>query len=241
VAEPGIRAIVLDFNGTLAQDEHLMPPLFIEVFASIGARLTLEEYHRVFAATPDREMFAIALERAGLPPDEARRDELVRVRRERYLAAALRDPPISAPALAFVHAAAGRVELAIASGASREEIEQVLESVGIRDRFPVVVSIDDVSRGKPDPEGFRRALAQLNAVTSADPPIAPSQAVAVEDATAGARAALAAGMRVAAIRGPGYDPESGVAALIVDRLDPGALEQMLALGRPAGPGGADGR
>jgi len=92
------------------------------------------------------------------------------------------------------------------------------------------VSIDDVRHGKPDPEGFTRALAQLNAVTGADPPIEPRQTVAVEDATGGAQAARAAGMRVAAIRGMGYDPASGYADIVIDRLDPAALDLMLAIG-----------
>jgi beta-phosphoglucomutase-like phosphatase (HAD superfamily) len=53
--------------------------------------------------------------------------------------------------------------------------------------------------------------------------------VAVEDATDGALAARAAGMRVAAIRGLGYDETSGYADLLIDRLDLAALEQILAL------------
>lgn len=46
----------------------------------------------------------------------------------------------------------------------------------------------------------------------------------------GAQAAHAAGMRVAAIRGLGYDGASGYADVVVDRLDPDSLELMLALG-----------
>jgi hypothetical protein len=57
----------------------------------------------------------------------------------------------------------------------------------------------------------------------------PEQTVAVEDATAGAQAARVAGMRVAAIRGLGYDPSSGYADVIIDRLAPEALEPILAV------------
>ena len=225
-----IRAIVLDFNGTLAQDDHLVAPLYVEMFASLGIPLTVEEYHREFAATTDRDVAELALRRAGLPVDETRRETLVAARLEGYLAAVADEPPIAEHALDFVRAAAARVELAITSGAFRREIEHVLSAAGIRDCFTAVVSIDDVAKGKPDPEGFSRALAEVNALTGVEPPIEPGQTVAVEDATEGARAARAAGMRVAAIRGLGYDPASGYADVVVERLDRAALSQMLALG-----------
>ena len=225
-----IRAIVLDFNGTLAQDDHLVAPLYVEMFASLGLPLTVEEYHREFAAIPDRDVAELALRRAGLPVDETRRETLVAARLEGYLAAVADEPPIAEHALDFVRAAAARVELAITSGAFRREIEHVVSAAGIRDCFTAIVSIDDVANGKPDPEGFSRALAEVNALTGVEPPIEPGQTVAVEDATEGARAARAAGMRVAAIRGLGYDPASGYADVVVERLDRAALSQMLALG-----------
>jgi beta-phosphoglucomutase len=228
-----VRAIVLDFNGTLAQDDHLVGPLYVDTFASVGADLTIEEYHRDLAAMPDRDVFELAIRRAGLPMDIARRDELVTARLEGYLAAVAQAPPIAEHAIAFVRAAAERVPLAIASGAFRREIEHVLNAAGLRDRFQAVVSIDDVRNGKPDPEGFTQALARVNTVTGAHPPIEPRQTVAVEDATGGARAARAAGMRVAAIRGLGYDLESGYADIVIDRLDPVALDLILAIGSTA--------
>ena len=183
-----IRAIVLDFNGTLAQDDHLVAPLYVEMFASLGLPLTVEEYHREFAAIPDRDVAELALRRAGMPVDETRREALVTARLEGYLAAVADEPPIAEHALDFVRAAAARVELAITSGAFRREIEHVVSAAGIRDCFTAVVSIDDVAKGKPDPEGFSRALAEVNALTGVEPPIEPGQTVAVEDATEGAHA-----------------------------------------------------
>lgn len=234
MAEPGaasrpVRAIVLDFNGTLAQDDHLVAPLYVETFASVGVPLTVEQYHRELSALPDRDVFELALSRAGLPSDAARRDALVRARVEGYLDAVASAQPIDASAAAFVRAASERVALAIASGAFRREIEYVLEAAGLSEHFPVIVSIEDVTNGKPDPEGFSRALAQLNEALAPEPPLEPYEAVAIEDATGGALAARAAGMRVAAIRGLGYDPTSGYADLVIERLDQPALEAILSI------------
>jgi HAD superfamily hydrolase (TIGR01509 family) len=222
-----IRAIVLDFNGTLAQDDHLVAPLYVEMFASVGVSLTTEQYHREFAAMPDREVSEEALRRAGLPADDTCRDQLVTSRLEGYLEAVTGRPPIDQHALDFVRAAAQRVHLAITSGAFRREIEHVLDAAGLREHFDAIVTIDDVTHGKPDPEGFLTALEQINRASGKA--IEPAQTVAVEDATDGALAARAAGMRVAAIRGLGYDETSGYADLLIDRLDLAALEQILAL------------
>jgi beta-phosphoglucomutase-like phosphatase (HAD superfamily) len=121
------------------------------------------------------------------------------------------------------------VPLAIASGAFRREIDHVLLAAGLAEHFPVLVAIEDVTNGKPDPEAFLRALAGLNALRRDGPMIAPQQAVAIEDATDGARAAYAAGMRVVAIRGLAYDESSGLADLVIERLDRSALEPILSL------------
>lgn len=221
---------MLDFNGTLAQDDHLVAPLYVDVFASIGAPLTVAEYHRELAAMPDREVFELALRRAGLPVEPERRDGLIRARRDGYMAAVGQAPPVSADAVAFVRAAAARVPLAIASGAFRSEIASVLRRAGIADKFAAIVTIDDVTHGKPHPEGFLRALEGINERIGSARAITAAEVVAVEDATDGARAARAAGMRVAAIRGPGYDSASELAELVIERLDPDALGQLLALG-----------
>jgi beta-phosphoglucomutase len=233
VADPArdaIRAIVLDFNGTLAQDDHLVAPLYVDMFASVGVSLTAEDYHRDLGAMPDREVAELALRRAGLARDEALRDALIRARLDAYLEAVAEDTPIAEHALEFVRAAAARVPLAVTSGAFRREIEHVLTAAGVRGYFATVVAIDDVRNGKPDPEGFELALSEINALTRTDPPIAPRQVVAVEDATDGALAARAAGMRVAAIRGLAFDPTSTHADLVIERLDRDALDEMLALG-----------
>jgi sugar-phosphatase len=55
----------------------------------------------------------------------------------------------------------------------------------------VLVTADQVTRGKPDPEGYLRAAALLGA--------APADCVVLEDAPAGVAAGLAAGMRVVAV------------------------------------------
>ncbi|MFT4220950.1 MAG: HAD-IA family hydrolase [Microbacterium sp.] len=78
-------------------------------------------------------------------------------------------------------------------------------------RPDVVVTFDDVERGKPDPEPFARAAALLG--------VAGADCVAFEDAPAGIVAAQGAGCAVVAITGTHDTAELGAADLVVDRLD----------------------
>ena len=163
-----IRAVVLDFNGTLAQDDHIVAPLYVEMFASVGVSLTVEDYHREFAAMPDERAAEVALRRAGLAVDEARRDALVRARLEGYMAAVIDEPPISSPRSSSSARPSPRGSTsAITSGAFRSEIEHVVSAAGVRDYFKALVSIDDVANGKPDPEEFVQALLRAERVRAA--------------------------------------------------------------------------
>ncbi|MDQ6730488.1 MAG: HAD-IA family hydrolase [Actinomycetota bacterium] len=140
----------------------------------------------------------------------------MRERIGRYRMAVSDHHPVAEDTVAFMHALATQVPVGIASGAFREEIVHVLELTGLAGLVSVIVSIDEVRDEKPHPESFITALAHINR----DRPeaFAPEHTVVIEDATDGARAARAAGMRCVAIRGSAYEEATGLAELVVDRL-----------------------
>lgn len=170
-------------------------------------------------------MFESLFRARGRPLEAATADRLLRDRVERYKSAVSDDHRVSDDTVAFVRALAAEVPVGIASGAFREEIVHVLELAGLVELVSVIVAIDEVRAGKPDPESFTAALARIN--RDRTEAIAPDLTVVVEDATDGARAAAAAGMRCIAIRGRAYDEESGVAELVVDRLTPDLARTLL--------------
>lgn len=77
------------------------------------------------------------------------------------------------------------VKMAVASSSHRGPIQRNLERSGIRPYFDVVVTGEDVSRGKPDPEPFLAAAAGLG--------LDPSDCYVFEDSFNGVRAGRAAG------------------------------------------------
>jgi beta-phosphoglucomutase len=209
------RAVILDFNGTLAQDEAVLIGIYEELLEEHGVPFDSSEYPR-YAGLPDQAMFESLFQAHGRPLEAATADRLVRDRVERYRSAVSDGHPIAHDTVAFVRAIAAQVPVGIASGAYREEIEHVLELADLVEHVSVIVSIDEVRAGKPDPESFTAALARIN--RERREAIAPEHTVVVEDATDGVRAAAAAGMPCVALRGRGYDEDSGAAELVVDRL-----------------------
>ena len=177
-----MRALLLDFNGTLSDDEPLLCRIFQELFEDAGRPVTEEEYYDRLAGFSDAEIIRMWLGR----------DDPALLRRKTVRYRELADgSTVSEEARAAVRWAAERAELAVVSGSAREEIEPVLEVAGVRDAFAVIVSVDDIRRSKPDPEGYLLALHLLG--------LEPRHAAAVEDSEAGVAAAKAAGLYCAAV------------------------------------------
>ncbi len=191
------RAVIFDFNGTLSDDEPILQRVFGEIFmAYLGWRMPPEEYYARLAGRSDREIVeAVVGERVRDAEDTGPLVErLLALRRERYLRMVEEECPIrpATEALVEVLAADGHA-LAIVTGAQRGDVEFVLSRSAVGRHFGVVVTEEDVARGKPDPEGFLAAARLLGA--------SPEETVVFEDSVAGVRAARAAGMRCIAVAG----------------------------------------
>lgn len=75
---------------------------------------------------------------------------------------------------------------AVVSGSTKNDVETILEEAFGKDRFDVTITADDIEKGKPDPSAFLEALKQMK--------ISPKDAVVVENAPLGIRAANSAGI-----------------------------------------------
>lgn len=208
-------ALVFDFNGTLSHDEPLLFAIYAELFAEHGKPLTQDEYVAMLAGNTEEHIIGTWLGVEG-----AELERLMEVRIERYCALA-DGSTISEDLRAIVRAAAARVPIALVSGAYRREIEPVLAGAGIAECFTAVVTADDVSEGKPHPEGYRLALGRL------DPALRADDVVAFEDTEAGVASAKAAGLRCVAVRGTLPDARLAQADELVDAIDAALVERLL--------------
>jgi HAD superfamily hydrolase (TIGR01509 family) len=197
-----LRAIIFDFNGVIINDEPLHLELLRRVLTEEGLAVTDQEYHEKYLGYDDRGCFIAALTDAGRKPlatNTAFISELI-ARKAAYYQAAIDERYLLFPGVVeMVRHLAARLPLAIASGALRQEIELVLARGGIRDCFQAIIAAEDVSACKPHPEGYIKALAALNLLTTAQRSIEPSECLVIEDSIAGIEAAHGAGMRCLAV------------------------------------------
>jgi beta-phosphoglucomutase len=86
-----------------------------------------------------------------------------------------------------------RIALAVATSASATRTRSTLQRLQLSNHFDVVVTGDDIDKGKPDPAIYRLACQRLG--------VSPESALAFEDAVSGIRAAKGAGVRCIAVSG----------------------------------------
>ncbi|SIO55983.1 haloacid dehalogenase superfamily, subfamily IA, variant 3 with third motif having DD or ED [Singulisphaera sp. GP187] len=237
-----IRAVIFDFNGVLVDDEYLHFDMFREVLAAEGVTITDRDYHERYLGLDDRGCFEAALIDGGQEADQERLDALIARKAVRYAEEAgigLRFFPGAADCLA---ALAGRWPLAINSGALRPEIEFALGLIGSRERVGAIVSAEDTSRCKPDPQGYLLALAALRDDPGAGvPDLDAGECLVIEDSLAGVASAKGAGMFAVGVSNTYRADElegAGADAVLpgVDHLTPVWIEAQFARDRNSGAG-----
>ena len=159
----------------------------------------------MYVGLDDVGMFRAFAERRGLPGDAAWVRQMVTSKAARMQALLAEGSPLFAGAADRIRELAAVVPVAIASGALRHEILQVLEGAGLTSAFSVIVAAGETPRGKPAPDPYARAVDLLGRQTARA--MNPSQVVAVEDTIQGLASARDAGLRTVAVTTT-YPPET---------------------------------
>ena len=216
--------LAFDLDGTLADTEVLKAESYAwaarHLRPGVEHAAVVDAYTATCVGRSREEIARSLLYRFGLE-DAARRhdggvapwESYVGLRLERYRAV-LADQDLvrrrARPAAGLVARAreAARA-VALVTTSDRRNTDLVLGALGLAGAFDAVVTADDVARTKPSPEGYRLALAQTGSEGA--------RSLAVEDSPAGIRAALAAGLGVAAV------PDAFTAAGVRQLVEGGAL------------------
>lgn len=82
---------------------------------------------------------------------------------------------------------AGKVRIGVVSGGSRRTVQKTLTVLGILDLVEILVCAGETEHGKPYPDPFLKAAADLG--------VTPEQCIVFEDGDAGVQSAIAAGMK----------------------------------------------
>jgi beta-phosphoglucomutase len=204
-----LAAIIFDFDGIIVDTEPLHYRAFQEILIPLGLGYSWEVYLRSYIGFDDRDAFRDAFQTAGRSLKDRELQALVKgkgVAFQRIVASGVEVYP---GVVELVRSIAGRLPLALCSGALPSDIDPILKQLGIAGLFDVIVTAADVQASKPDPESYALAVAGLNSVHP-DREIVPGFCLAIEDTPAGIASARGAGLKVLAVTNS-Y-PEENLAA-----------------------------
>lgn len=211
-----LQAIVFDFDGVIADSEPLHLKAFQQALAEEGVVLDRDEYFARYLGYDDVGAFAALARDRGLPWTEREVTALVARKGTKLQTLLAGDEVLFPGAAEFVRAAAAEVPVAIASGALRHEIVQIVEAAGLRQQFTTIVASGDTPQSKPSPAPYLLAFKQLRDETKR--PLEARRCVAIEDSVWGLESARGAGLRCVGVTSSYPAAELVGAELIIDGL-----------------------
>ena len=188
----GTRAVIFDFDGTLANSEPVHEEAIRAVVEPLGWWSDEPGLFERYIGTSDRFCFRDLGERAGQAVTEEHLDGLVEAKRVLYLEM-LAEGRVKAfeGALELVRSCAQRGPIAVCSGSRTQTIEPTLDRFGVLGLLNALVGADQVANAKPHPESYALTCERLG--------LSPEECVAIEDTDHGIAAATGAGIRTIAV------------------------------------------
>ena len=183
-----VRGIIFDMDGVIVDSEPRHQQAFLEVFAELGYADSHGVDFDLYLGKTDRAVWQDFLKRNQ---SAETLEALLRRKELRLIELIQSDRPLFEPIPELLRDLALDYSLSVASGSPHRVIEAVLALEDLSRYFPVVVSAEDVPRGKPAPDIFLEAAYRMK--------MDPTELCVVEDSAAGVAAAKAAGMQVIAI------------------------------------------
>ena len=203
-------AVLFDLDGTLVDSERENVESVVLACRQLGAELS-EDERRFVIGHSWNEIHALLTRNHGLTI--AMTDLIARAVDEKRSLLAKGGHRALPAAVETVRRFAARCPIAIASGASRVEVRDAIEGIGVASYFRVALGAEDYARGKPEPDAYLMAMDLLGVRAAAH------RCIVIEDAEPGILAGRAAGARVIAVRVGnfvGYDLRA--ADVVVDTL-----------------------
>ena len=181
-----IKAVLFDFDGVLFDSEPVRFRAGAQALAEVGVSLKWDDFTRSWLGRTDeaglRDILGARFEADG-PRVIARRNVLYEERLEEV-------QPFT-DAGRFLRRIPEGTRLAIATGSRRLEVEGILWRAVMTQSFHAIVTAEDYSHAKPEPDPFLAAARLLK--------LSPAACLVIEDSPSGVAAAHAAGMPVVAV------------------------------------------
>jgi HAD superfamily hydrolase (TIGR01509 family) len=184
-----MKAYLFDLDGTLAASEVLKARALAQACASYG----VEANHLIYADVMGQDWLTVTghfFKQYGLSPIF---DEFNDRFRGFYLDLIETGVSATQGAAQFIFDARNNgIKVGVVSSAATWMVHKVLSKLDLQNSFDLVITREDVTRHKPDPEAYLLALSRLR--------MNANVALVFEDSSAGLKAAMAAGFRCIAVR-----------------------------------------
>ncbi len=209
-----IKAILFDMDGTLVDTEGIDRSIAIKMRKELGGDLTDEEENQRHGKTT-KSFYEYIFQKRGLDFDLEKTIQKHLALFEKELKRGVKYFQ-GAKELPKILKATG-YKLALVSSGAKSQIEINLKHLGVRNFFDVIVSADDISESKPDPQGYLLAAKKLD--------VKPEECLVLEDAAVGIQAAKSAKMKVIGIQN-GSKQDLSLADSVVENLDQVTIVQI---------------
>ena len=211
-----LQAIVFDFDGVIADSEPLHLRAFQQALGDVQLTLLPSDYYSSYLGYDDEGVFKAVARDRGIALSDEQLATLI-AQKGACIQDMLSAGEVLFPGAAeFIKQAAAAVPIAIASGAQRHEIEEILDATGLRGCFSNIVAAGDTPQGKPSPEPYAKAF-QLLKNTHRN--LVSNRCVAIEDSRWGLESARGARLRCVGVTTSYPASELPGAELIVEGLN----------------------
>lgn len=185
---PGARGLIFDCDGTLADTMPAHYRAWTAMLGRHGIPFSETRFYEL-GGVPTAQIIRILSAETGVAVADV--DAMVVEKETAFLAFIHEIEPLET-VVAVAAAYRGKLPIAVASGGYRETITRTLDQLGIRSWFDAVVTAEDTTRHKPEPDVFLEAARRLG--------VPPAACVVFEDTDIGLEAARRAGMRGVDVR-----------------------------------------
>jgi len=217
---------LFDFDGVIVDSEPLHFMAFVEVLGGEHIDLSENEYYDELIGFDDKGAFKHVFEKHGRQLDPKTFLRVMTHKKEAMMRQIFDRKYKALPGVEeFVRGVWRHYPLAICSGALREEIETMLEGVSLRDCFSVIVSAEDVTKGKPDPEGYLLSASLLS--DKINRRLEPEDCLVIEDAPLVAKSVRTVGFLVLGVATSHAIDKFDDANWRVPSLDPDQVQKVL--------------
>lgn len=196
-----LKAVLFDFNGVIIKDEPIHLKLIDEILVQENLQPQRVQERQASLGRSYRACFQDLLKNRGRVATEEYLIQLLKRKAQAYVLELekLEKLPLY-PGIddLIFQVRSQNLKLGLVSDALRQEIEFVLEHGKLAEYFQIIVTGDDTTTTKPQPEGYLLAVERFNQ-KFVELNLQPQECLAIEDTPAGIQAAKRAQMQVVGV------------------------------------------